>query len=120
MPEQRASATGLQAGVPWAGLAAGPAAWAVSTQLNYALASWACARGAALVVAGLALLFVLAALGGGLLSWRAWRATPAAPREEGGRPHHFLAAIGILTAVLFALVILMQGVAGLVFSGCEW
>lgn len=28
----------------WSGLAVGPAAWAIDTQLNYALVDWACAQ----------------------------------------------------------------------------
>jgi hypothetical protein len=31
----------------------------------------------------------------------------------------FIAALGIMLAVLFALVISVQGVAGIVFNGCE-
>jgi hypothetical protein len=37
----------------------------------------------------------------------------------GGRPHRFVALIGTGMAVLFALVIVMQGSAALVFHGCE-
>lgn len=115
MAEQRSPA-----GIPWAGLASGPAAWVVATPLHYALAPWVCAHGpAVLMVPAVALVLLLVALGGGLLSWRAWRATPAPAGEEGGRPHHFLAALGMLAAGLFALVIALQGAAGLVFDGCE-
>jgi hypothetical protein len=107
------------AGIPWAGLAAGPAAWAVATQLNYALVPWACSRGAAwLLIPALALLLAFAAVGGGLLSLRARQGT--AGGGGGGQPRHFLAMIGALAAALFALLILLQGAAGLVFSGCEW
>jgi hypothetical protein len=109
----------ITAGIPWAGLAAGPAAWAVATQLNYALVPWACARGAAwLVVPGLALLLALAAAGGALLSLRARRSTAGGAGD--GQPHHFLATVSALAAALFTLLILLQGAAGLVFSGCEW
>jgi hypothetical protein len=85
------------------------------------LAPWACAHGpsAALAVPGAALVLALVALAGGVLSWRARRATPPAPREVGGRPHHFLATIGVLAAGLFALAIALQGAAGFVFTGCE-
>lgn len=115
MAEQR-----IPAGVPWAGLVTGPVAWAIATPLNYALAPWVCAHGpAVLMVPAVGLILLLIALGGGVLSWQAWRAMPAAAGEKGGRPYHFLAALGMLAAGLFALVIALQGAAGLVFDGCE-
>ena len=95
---------------PWAGLFAGPIAWAVSTQLNYALASWECEHGKRIVpfvALGLAVLALL----GGLLSWRSRKA------GDGGT-EQFLATLGVLAAALFALVILMQGAAGLILNGC--
>jgi threonine/homoserine/homoserine lactone efflux protein len=38
--------------------------------------------------------------------------------DEDGRPHAFVAALGVLSAALFALVIAMQGAAALVLDGC--
>jgi len=105
-------------GTSWAGLLAGPAAWAVSTQLNYVLAPWECehrARIVPVVALGLAALALL----GGALSWRARRRGGAAfkPEREAGT-EAFVATLGIAAAGLFALVILMQGSAGLILSGC--
>lgn len=105
----------------WAGLAAGPAAWAVSTQLNYAIVPWACSRGvASTVIPGIAAVLIALILAGGLLSWRAWRATPPEQREVGGAPHHFLGALGMGLAALFGLVIALQASGVLFFTGCEW
>jgi hypothetical protein len=101
-----------------AGIFAGPAAWIVNTELNYALAARACARGfpAVPLVSAVMLAFALA---GGSLSWRAWQRASEDPGANGGAPDHLLAATGVLTSVLFACVILIQGVAGFVFDGCE-
>src|SRR5207248_422599 len=55
-------------GVGVAGLIGGPAAWAVSTQLNYALAPLAC-RYTTLIIALPAAALVLLAVAGGFLSW---------------------------------------------------
>ncbi len=105
----------------WAGLASGPLAWALSTQVNYALVPWACARGVTgLVVPLAAASFILLAASGGLLSWRALRATPAEQREVGGHPHHFLGALGAGLAALFCLVIALHASGTLFFDGCEW
>jgi hypothetical protein len=37
---------------------------------------------------------------------------------EDGRAHKFVAALGALSAALFALVIVMQGISAFVLNGC--
>ena len=103
-------------GLSWAGLLSGPGAWALSTQLNYALVPWDCPRQLG-VVPWTALLLVLFALGGGALSWRALRRPDIVARPE--RTARFIALLGIWAALLFALIVALQGSAGLVFTGCE-
>ena len=93
----------------------------ISTQANYALVPWVCAHKVR-VIPAVALALIGISLFGAFLSWRAWAAASPAPPEDsssGGRPHRFLAGVGILTAVLFALVIAVHGAAGSFFSGCE-
>lgn len=101
-----------------AGIFAGPFAWFVDTELNYALANWACARDFPLVplVAAIALAVAVA---GGLLSLRELRRAGVSPGPHGGVPGSLLAGVGVMTAALFATVILLHGTAGVVFSGCE-
>lgn len=104
-----------------AGIWIGALAWAVSTQLNYALVPWVCANGVPFIPWATACLVVVA-LGGGALSGIAFRSragrletnSPAA-----GTPHQMLAVIGILSGLLFALVIALQGTASLFLTGCE-
>jgi hypothetical protein len=106
--------------VPWAGLYAGPGAWAVSTQANYAATPWVCAHKVNFIPV-LALVLAAVALAGAFLSWRAWGAAGGSQAMAGadGRPRAFLAAVGMLMGILFALVILTQGGAALVLDGCE-
>jgi len=108
--------------LPWAGLAAGPGAWMVSTQANYVLVPWVCAH-TRLVIPVLALVLALVALAGAWISWCSWSGHAIAQSEFEAaarpQPRPFLAAIGALMGVLFALVILTQGAAALVLSGCE-
>ncbi|WP_046863619.1 hypothetical protein [Microvirga massiliensis] len=111
----------VERGLPSAGIYAGPAAWLIDTQANYALVPWVCAHQVRLVPV-VALVMLLVSLSGGFLSWRAWSAAGSAPEAHpsaGGRPHRFVAAVGIAAALLFGLVIILQGTAGLVFHGCE-
>ncbi len=87
----------------WAGLLLGPAAWAVSTQLMYALVPWACVHGLD-PLPWITIITAACALTGAMLSGWAWRRGEA----EAVR---FLAIIGAPLALLFALVIIMQGMA---------
>jgi hypothetical protein len=108
-------------GLPSAGLYAGPLAWFVSTQGNYALTPWMCANKTP-VVPMLAAILVAISLFSGFLSWRAFARAGSAPDPDvtgAGRPRRFIAAVGIMMAVLFALVIAVHGIAGVVFNGCE-
>jgi hypothetical protein len=108
-------------GASSAGLFAGAAAWAVSTQLNYALVGWVCERGTIWLTPALSAVLMAVSLGGGFVSWKAWEAAGLAPARDGvaGTPLRFLAGIGIMSAVLFALVIATQGAAAFVLHGCE-
>jgi hypothetical protein len=84
--------------------------------VNYVLAPWECAHRAG-VVPWFALVLALVALAGGLLSWRAWQRPDSASRPP--RTERFIATVSLAMAILFALIILLQGTAGLVFNGCE-
>jgi hypothetical protein len=108
----------LRAGISWSGLLSGPLAWAVSTQLNYALVDWQC-RTRIPVIPVAALLLALFALAGGAVSWQAWRegGGAAAARQEGDT-ELFMAILGMLAAALFALIVIMQGVASFILDGC--
>jgi hypothetical protein len=101
-----------------AGLFTGAAAWLANTQLNYALVSLACSSGFPLVPLVSAAMLALA-LGGGWVSWRARSRTSPDPEAHGGSPDRLLGATAALASLLFGAVILLQGAAGLVFSGCE-
>ena len=108
----------IRDGVAWAGLATGPTAWALSTQINYALAPWPAAQGTPLVPL-IALALIIFAIAGAAVSWRAWRVDRSAAlvSASNGEPHQFVAGLGTLSGLLFALVIAMQGAAGLMVEG---
>jgi hypothetical protein len=100
-----------------AGLILGPASWALNTQLNYSLLEWACSRGAnptPIIAAVLA----LSSLGGAVLSWLAWQRHDRPSIDKDGRPHHLLSGIGVAAGILFAVVIGMQGIGGLLLQPC--
>ena len=111
----------FRTGVPSAGLWAGPLAWLASLQAKYSLVPWICYNDVQLVHPA-TLLTALIGITGGYLSWRAWhtaRTEPPADPLGGGRPHHFVAILGMLVAALFTLVVLLQGGAAFILGGCE-
>ncbi|HLM47910.1 MAG TPA: hypothetical protein VK458_28865 [Myxococcaceae bacterium] len=108
-------------GIPSAGIYAGPLAWLVSTQANYSLVPWMCAHQIKIVPV-VALAMAALSLFGGFLSWRGY--VMVAPASHGdstgaGRPHRFVALMGIGMALLFTVIIALHGVAGMMFHGCE-
>jgi hypothetical protein len=109
----------IRNGVPWAGLAAGPGAWAVSTQFGYSIASWQCTA-KIYPSPWFSALSILIALAGAALSWRAVSDPDhGISPPETMRTRRFLAGASAGIGVLFALVMLMQMAAGLIFGGCE-
>ncbi|MER8752388.1 hypothetical protein NKH57_24515 [Mesorhizobium sp. M1050] len=109
----------IRTGISWAGLVAGPTAWAVSLQLDYAIAYWQCHTGFR-PTALFSLIGVAVATAGVLLSWRA-----AHDRRHGTSPpmkartRAFLARTSVGIGTLFMLIMLAQMAAGLIFTGCE-
>jgi hypothetical protein len=106
---------------PAAGILAGPGAWAVNTQLNYALASWFCAgRLYMLFLVGITMAAVAAA--GGVVSFLSLNRHPEAAEPTlgtAGEPRRALAGVGAFSGMLFALIVLTQTAAGVFLSGCE-
>jgi hypothetical protein len=104
-----------------AGILAGPGAWAVNTQANYALASWLCAGHLPILFLLGITLAVLAAAGGlvSFLSLNRHAESPEPTLGTAGEPRRVLAGVGAFSGMLFALIILTQTAAGLFLSGCE-
>jgi hypothetical protein len=102
-----------------AGVALGPAAWAINLQSIYAMTPHACARP---TWATLILSIAMASIAGSgtLMSLRAIRRD--APSEwteaQGGRARNFMAWLGVGNGIIFALVILNQLAAALMINPC--
>lgn len=103
----------------WAGLASGPGAWALSTQIQYAATPLSCSYGTILHVVLSIILAVCGLLGGGL-SYAAYRdlKTASVPNLQRA-PRMLVATLSMISAGLFAFGILLQGAAGLFLTGCQ-
>ena len=108
-------------GISWAGLGLGAAAVAFNTEVGFSLVSADCAGTRALVLStAMVCLFVV--LIGGLLSAPAWRVRSAPDIDETperAAPRGMIAGIGVLAALLFSLVVVLQGAAALIIQGCQ-
>jgi hypothetical protein len=108
-------------GLPSAGVFAGPLAWFTAQQAKYASLPWVCANKLQLAHPITLAAFAIVALGA-FLSWRALDFVgDARPPGDarGGAPDRFVAGLGLGMALLFAVVILLQGSAAFFLDGCE-
>jgi len=99
---------------PWLGVFGGAAAWYAAHDLGTYLLTVNCHHPWLVPLIHLAALAAAAWCG-----WRAWQAWPDETGEDNTRKlMAFSSGIGTAAAGLFAVVILWQGIAALVFNGC--
>ncbi len=99
---------------PWLGVFGGAAAWYAAHDLGTYLTTVNCHHPWLVPLIHLVALVVAVACG-----WRAWQAWPTGTADDNPRNlQAFSAGIGTAAAALFAIVILWQGMASLVFNGC--
>jgi hypothetical protein len=106
----------------WAGVLLAPAAWLLNLQVGYALVPRQCASNNTLPGHLVHAVCLLLALSGALVAWRAWQeAGRDWPGDQGGPEGRtrFMAAVGVLTSLLFALVIVAQWLPAFFLSSCQ-
>jgi di/tricarboxylate transporter len=96
--------------LPWTGMLAAGLGWALTDQLGSNLVFYKCGAAHPLLMIAIGLVGLAATFLGGLVSWR------QREREQGGR--HFVALIGAMMAVLFAVAIFLQTAASLFLPRC--
>jgi hypothetical protein len=105
----------------WAGILAGPIAFAVNLTATYAMVKWTCAadRQATLHLVSIVMLAVV-----GVGSWISWRALQHAPavQTDAGSPEaraRFMALLGLASSALFALAIIANAFPQWVLDACQ-
>ena len=101
--------TMTQTAMRWIWLSAGPLAWAISSEANYALAGWQCEHNIN-VTLPLAIVLGLMALGGAMGAGRAMKSETGTGR--------LLGVIGLQLGILSAAIVFTQGAASAVISAC--
>jgi len=99
----------------WSGLLIASALWMINTQLGQILPYLDCqhqARYSAVIsFVGAAVAFLAGAI--------SWRSIGHVETPEPRRMWTFVGSLSVLAALVFAFALSMQGLAGLVLSGCE-
>jgi hypothetical protein len=106
----------------WAGILAGPVAWAFDLGVSYALVKWTCSsqRDTLLHMIPPAALAVVA--GGAIVSDLALRRTPRHMPTDGGDPRgraRFMAVLGLTSCALFAVTIVAGAIPQWVLDACR-
>lgn len=107
--------------VSWIGLAAGPVAWFVAHALNYAIVPWSCAARDQLPLHLISIMAVLLAGLGAYVAWRDWRRhdNVSSESEDPAGRAHFIGLLAFCSCLIFALVLLMEGIAQFYFDPCQ-
>lgn len=106
----------------WAGVLAGPVAWALSQQVGYLFATLECSYGKRLAFSPLMLLMLLLAAGGAYLSWRNWQ---RAREERSGQDaalkkrSRFMAFAGLLLSGFSLLLIVAEWLPVFFYRQCQ-
>src|SRR3954454_4789006 len=101
------------------GLALGPAAWFITQQVSYDLASKPCGFVPPTVMLLVNLLGLAVVAVGAWLCWQSWRLPVAAPQPASRTERNFAAGLGFTLCCLFAITIAWQGLATFFYTGCE-
>jgi hypothetical protein len=111
-----------KAAVLWIGILTGPIAWAGDLLVRYSLVHWSCGTQQTVVLDLISVATLLLVIGGGAVAWRALRRTPSDAPTSGGRPlnrSRFMAMFGVLTSLLFAVVVVAGAVPQWVLDACD-
>ena len=106
----------------WAGVIGAPVVWAVQMQTGYSLGPWLCKSQAYYVIHIITILCVALTLGAAWLSYRQWKQTGGESPDEtdGGAVarRRFLGALGVITSLMFTMLIVAQGLASFFYDAC--
>lgn len=116
--EQKSLASDI---LEWFGILAGPTAWLIQFLINYALVRWECIGHSRIALHVVSSLFLAIVVSGGIVSAVYFTKTreKSAASEKLSARRHFMAALGIFSATLYSLAIVMQGVATFIWNPCQ-
>lgn len=107
----------------WSGLLAGPVAWALHMQTNYALVPWACKTSGGTLLLYLVTMLALLITGiGAFCAWRGWQ--EGAGLEPDGSDAlisraRFMGGLGLFISAMFSILIIAQAIPGFFLHPCQ-
>jgi len=102
----------------WFALLVAPMLALADQSVSYAAAGWTCARANGFVGHGVHALFLAGTITAAVLGWRLWLETRVAAPDERTASRHFLAGVGIASAVLASAVIVAMWIPHWMLSPC--
>jgi hypothetical protein len=107
--------------VLWAGILAGPVAWALDLTISYSVVKWTCGSQHTAVLHLITVASLLITAGGAAASWRALQQAPAGSSDDGSRSidrGRFMALLGLVACALFALAMIGNAIPRLMLDAC--
>jgi hypothetical protein len=106
----------------WFAVLGAPFLYLCHHELNYCLVLWACANGKRWILPAVSGVFLLLLLGSAGIAWQDFRRAPGAPDDSSPESplnrHRLLSILGLMSAGLFFLLVLAQGIATLILDPC--
>ena len=105
----------------WAGILAGPVAWALDETISYALVQPSCARGSRTMLELMTLAALVVIAGGAVVSWTSFWHAPAGP-TDGARDverARFMAVLGLASSAFFAIATIALDIPRWVLDACR-
>jgi hypothetical protein len=105
----------------WLALLAPPLAWALGLVAKYALVPFVCGSGDTIWTHVVSIVTLAVATGAGVLAWGLYQDAGREWPGESAQPvvrSRFMAALGILSAVLFAIAIVAQWITSAFLNPC--
>jgi hypothetical protein len=106
----------------WTGVLVPPIAFLFNLEVAYAIVPAACSARTVVLVHAVHLVSLALTIFGGVVALRTWRSSGATwPGGEGGRISRtqFMAGIGMLMGLMFAVVILAQWIPSFILDPCQ-
>jgi hypothetical protein len=106
----------------WAGILAGPMAWALDLTLSYGLVKWVCHSQSASTLTLITVVSLIVAAGGAVISAIAFSKTATDGPTDGGRPRQrarFMSILGLTTSALFGLQIVAGAIPHWMLDACS-
>ena len=106
----------------WAGILAGPLAWAFDLMASYAVVKWVCQTRHYGLLPLITIASLAVVIAGASVSWTALTRTAKDVPTDGGRPRQrarFMAVLGLASCGLFALQIIAGAIPHWVLDACQ-